>query len=745
MASIGKKQHILALVLLLSICTSQVMSRNLHEASMSERHEQWMKKYGKVYKDAAEKQKRLLIFKDNVEFIESFNAAGNRPYKLSINHLADQTNEEFVASHNGYKHKGSHSQTPFKYENVTGVPNAVDWRENGAVTAVKDQGQCGSCWAFSTVAATEGIYQITTSMLMSLSEQELVDCDSVDHGCDGGYMEGGFEFIIKNGGISSEANYPYTAVDGTCDANKEASPAAQIKGYETVPANSEDALQKAVANQPVSVTIDAGGSAFQFYSSGVFTGQCGTQLDHGVTAVGYGSTDDGTQYWIVKNSWGTQWGEEGYIRMQRGTDAQEGLCGIAMDASKVRPKRILWNLGLGGKNTRFECSFKLMLIPCGWGILAKQSNPEWSPYDTHISINQTVGVTVANQPVSITIDAGGSSFQFFSSGHILALVLLLSICTSQVMSRNLHEASMSERHEQWMKKYGKVYKDAAEKQKRLLIFKDNVEFIESFNAAGNRPYKLSINHLADQTNEEFVASHNGYKHKGSHSQTPFKYENVTGVPNAVDWRENGAVTAVKDQGQCGSCWAFSTVAATEGIYQITTSMLMSLSEQELVDCDSVDHGCDGGYMEGGFEFIIKNGGISSEANYPYTAVDGTCDANKEASPAAQIKGYETVPANSEDALQKAVANQPVSVTIDAGGSAFQFYSSGVFTGQCGTQLDHGVTAVGYGSTDDGTQYWIVKNSWGTQWGEEGYIRMQRGTDAQEGLCGIAMDASYPTA
>ena len=110
---------------------------------MSERHEQWMKKYGKVYKDAAEKQKRLLIFKDNVEFIESFNAAGNRPYKLSINHLADQTNEEFVASHNGYKHKGSHSQTPFKYENVTDIPWAVDWRQKGDVTSIKDQAQCG--------------------------------------------------------------------------------------------------------------------------------------------------------------------------------------------------------------------------------------------------------------------------------------------------------------------------------------------------------------------------------------------------------------------------------------------------------------------------------------------------------------------------------------------------------------------------------------------------------------------------
>ncbi|XP_047158546.1 zingipain-2-like [Vigna umbellata] len=336
MTSMGKNQHVLALLLLLSIFTSQVMSRNINEGSMAQRHEQWMKKYGKTYKNAAEKQKRFLIFKDNVQFIESFNAAGNKPYKLGINHLADQTNEEFIASHTGYK--GSHklketAQTSFKYENVTPIPTAVDWRQNGAVTQFKDQGQCGSCWAFSTVAATEGIYQITTGKLVSLSEQELVDCDSVDQGCDGGLMEDGFEFIIKNGGITSEANYPYTGVNGTCDTTKEASPEAQIKGYETVPANSEDALQKAVANQPVSVSIDAGGSAFQFYKTGVFTGECGTELDHGVTAVGYGITDNGTEFWIVKNSWGTEWGEQGYIRMERGIDAKEGLCGIAMDAS----------------------------------------------------------------------------------------------------------------------------------------------------------------------------------------------------------------------------------------------------------------------------------------------------------------------------------------------------------------------------------------------------------------------------
>nr|KYP42355.1 Vignain [Cajanus cajan]KYP42367.1 Vignain [Cajanus cajan] len=336
MASIGLKQHVLALLLLLSICTFHAMSNNLHDASMSQRHEQWMKKYGKVYKDAAEKQKRFLIFKDNVEFIESFNDVGKKSYRLGINHVADLTNEEFKASHNGYKSSLGlriTTQTPFKYENVTDIPIAMDWRQKGAVTRIKNQGKCGSCWAFSTVAATEGIHQITTGKLVSLSEQELVDCDTVDHGCDGGLMEDGFEFIIKNGGITTETNYPYTGVNGTCDKNNEASPAAKIKGYEIVPPNSEEALLKAVANQPVSVSIDAGVSAFQFYSSGVFTGQCGNEIDHGVTVVGYGSTDDGTKYWIVKNSWGTRWGEEGYIRMERGIDAKEGLCGIAMDAS----------------------------------------------------------------------------------------------------------------------------------------------------------------------------------------------------------------------------------------------------------------------------------------------------------------------------------------------------------------------------------------------------------------------------
>ncbi|MBA0804246.1 hypothetical protein Gohar_003843 [Gossypium harknessii] len=249
------------------------------------------------------------------------------------------------------------------------------------------------------------------------------------------------------------------------------------------------------------------------------------------------------------------------------------------------------------------------------------------------------------------------------------------------------------------------------------IFKSNVEFIESFNAAGNRGYRLSINEFADQTNE-FKAYRNGYgrpQRLKSRKQTSFRYENVTSLPASIVWRKRGAVTPIKDQAQC-----------------------------EPVDCDKgVDQGCEDGEMEDEFEFRIRNHGIASEATYPYKGDDGTCNKSNEASHAATISGYEIVPANNEQALQKAVANQPVSVSIDAGGYAFQFYSRGIFTGECGTKLDHGITAVGYGTSEDCIDYWFIKNSWGTGWGEKGYIMMQRNIKAK-GLCGIAMDSSYPT-
>ncbi|KAK4858244.1 hypothetical protein QYF36_013234 [Acer negundo] len=292
-------------------------------------------------------------------------------------------------------------------------------------------------------------------------------------------------------------------------------------------------------------------------------------------------------------------------------------------------------------------------------------------------------------------------------------------------------------------------KDNLEKEKRQEIFKKNTEYIKEFNMDrdSDRPYKLKVNKFADLTKEEFHASHTGDRRLSIPRSVSYdKYQNL---PDSIDWRNKGAVTPIKTQGKyCGSCWAFSAVAAMEGFIKISTGKLISLSVQELIDCDKggANRGCNGGYSDHAFRFIIHNKGLTNESNYPYNGTDGTCNKKKAASHAAKISCFKQVPVNNEAALLKAVAQQPVSVVIDASCSEFKYYRSGVFTGNCGTKLLHAVTVVGYGTENgNGTRYWIVKNSWGTGWGENGYMRIQRDVDAPEGLCGIAMKASYPTA
>ncbi|KAF7141886.1 hypothetical protein RHSIM_Rhsim06G0054800 [Rhododendron simsii] len=336
---------------------------------------------------------------------------------------------------------------------------------------------------------------------------------------------------------------------------------------------------------------------------------------------------------------------------------------------------------------------------------------------------------------------------FFSVLLVLSSALDMSIIGSGEPHRRSDD-EVASMFESWLVSHGKNYNALGEKEKRFQIFKHNLRFIDEHNAE-NRSYKLGLNRFADLTNEEYRSKYLGAKAGSGRRLTATKtsdryvVKDGESLPDAVDWREKGAVVDVKDQGSCGSCWAFSTIAAVEGVNQIVTGDLISLSEQELVECDNTyNEGCDGGLMDYAFEFIINNGGIDSEADYPYNARDGKCDLSRKNAKVVTIDSYEDVPANDEKALQKAVANQPVSVAIEAGGTTFQFYESGVYTGKCGTALDHGVTAVGYG-TEDGSDYWIVKNSWGSSWGESGYIRMERSTAGLTGKCGIAMEASYP--
>jgi len=206
------------------------------------------------------------------------------------------------------------------------------------------------------------------------------------------------------------------------------------------------------------------------------------------------------------------------------------------------------------------------------------------------------------------------------------------------------------------------------------------------------------------------------------------------------------VTPVKNQGDCGSCWAFSATGSIECNYAIAHGQLNSLSEQQLVDCSVSEGnlGCDGGEMDSAFKYVMKEGGLCSETEYPYTAKDGKCQSSTCGTKYDPVKSYTDVTKQDEQALEDAAVLGCVSVAIEADQFAFQYYSSGVLTGTCGTNLDHGVLVVGYG-TESGQEYWKVKNSWGTSWGEDGYVLICKdcNQNGNQGECGINDDPSYP--
>jgi len=295
--------------------------------------------------------------------------------------------------------------------------------------------------------------------------------------------------------------------------------------------------------------------------------------------------------------------------------------------------------------------------------------------------------------------------------------------------------------------HGKKYADESEERYRTHVFVSNHRKIAEHNeqhTQGIHKWSMGMNQFGDLTSSEFKAKHTGYKGKRNaylHSQNVADLSHVT-APDSVDWTEKGAVTAVKNQGSCGSCWSFSTTGALEGLHYIKTGNLISLSEQELMDCskDEGNNSCEGGLMDYAFEFVIKSG-ICLENAYPYDEADHysckTCTSQ------FKISGYKDVD-HTEDALMAAISQQPVSIAIEADESSFQFYNGGVLTAECGTQLDHGVLAVGYG-TENGVNYWKVKNSWGATWGDQGYIKLSRDVSQEGGQCGILLSASYPEA
>ena len=304
---------------------------------------------------------------------------------------------------------------------------------------------------------------------------------------------------------------------------------------------------------------------------------------------------------------------------------------------------------------------------------------------------------------------------------------------------------------QFKQEHGKVYKNEEEEKERQAIFMDNIQRIEEHNLLyfnDQSSYYMGVNQFTDKTEEEYKEYNKLQIHKKNPSskfscskyEPPFTWE----LPATVDWRKKGYVTPVKDQGQCGSCWAFSATGSLEGQHFKKTGKLVSLSEQQLVDCSFSfgDHGCEGGLMDDAFAYIHSVGGLESEKDYPYKASDDHCNFNA-SDEVAHVKSCKDIPSGSEKALQQAVATVgPISVAIDASHESFQNYAGGVYNEpRCSsTELDHGVLVVGYG-TYKGKPYWLVKNSWNIGWGMQGYIMMTRNDDNQ---CGIATLSSFPT-
>ncbi|KAI9907781.1 hypothetical protein PsorP6_004609 [Peronosclerospora sorghi] len=300
----------------------------------------------------------------------------------------------------------------------------------------------------------------------------------------------------------------------------------------------------------------------------------------------------------------------------------------------------------------------------------------------------------------------------------------------------------------WMKAHSISFSDSLEFARRLQNYIANDMYILEHNAENAwTGVTLGHNEFSHMSFDEFKYKMTGlvlpdrYVEQRLASRVDGLYTNVE-TPEAVDWEDKGGVTPVKNQGMCGSCWAFSTTGAVEGAAFVTSGKLVNLSEQELMDCDhNGDMGCSGGLMDHAFAWIEENGGLCSEADYEYK---GKAEMCRKCEDVVKVTGFQDVNAQDEHALRVAVAQQPVSVAIEADQKAFQFYKSGVFNLTCGTKLDHGVLAVGYGS-ENGQKFWKVKNSWGSTWGEQGYIRLAREENGPAGQCGIASVPSYPFA
>jgi len=301
----------------------------------------------------------------------------------------------------------------------------------------------------------------------------------------------------------------------------------------------------------------------------------------------------------------------------------------------------------------------------------------------------------------------------------------------------------------FQERFSKRYETFEEMETRFQIFRSNLRSIILHNLDHTQNFTMGINQFTDLTPQEFKDQYVGSlkAQVGSYGCKSFS-SSASSAPSSIDWRQKGAVTSVKDQGQCGSCWAFATTANAESVWAISSGQLLDLSEEFLVDCASgagyFNMGCNGGQPDSAFKYMINNGQCT-ESSYPYkagtTKTAGSCQKCS-AAPVHFSSCYDVAPKD-QVSLMAAVAKQPVVIAIEADTRYFQSYSGGILDSTaCGTNLDHAVEIVGYGS-ENGVDYWTVRNSWSSSWGEQGYFRLKKTSSTNDiGICGLATEPSF---
>ncbi|XP_047041584.1 uncharacterized protein LOC124645753 [Helicoverpa zea] len=633
--------------------------------------ENFIQKHGKTYASEHEKQASFQVFKQNLHKINKMNAESDHAV-FGITQFADLTDEEFHIRHGCLASSEQYDDEPCKIitdEDIdyNDAPESFDWRDQNVVTPAKNQRGCGSCYAFSTTGNIEGQYAIKYKQLLSLSEQQIVDCDDKNSGCGGGAMAVAFRSLIDVGGSELEGDYPYVGYEADCefDVSKVKVKLSDCRSYQLK--SQEKVKQLLYHTGPISIAIQGGG--VQHYDGGIISDKrCNRgPIDHGVLLVGYGS-ENGSDYWIVKNSWGEGYGEGGYFRMQRG----EGHLSCSMMKNEFMASSI---------------------VAVYQSIFAK--------YTTIVAVVMTS--TVVLLCVSwFALAAAGTAPPY-----------------------NLADA---EHHfDTFIETHGKVYPNEEEKQYRFQVFKDNLHKYNKMNAESNHAV-FGITQFSDLTSEDFHARHTCFNPelRSGHNCDVITDNDIdyNDAPESFDWRDQNAVTPVKDQGGCGSCYAFSSIANVESMHAIKRKELIDLSVQQVVDCSKENHGCLGGKMSKVFGYLMDVGGSEPFEDYPYIGQQGDCQFEQEKVKIKLSNCHVYNLSSQEKVKQLLYHNGPIVIGIN--GEGVQHYHGGIISDEhCNVgQLSHGVLLVGYGS-ENGSDYWIVKNSWGDGYGEKGYFRMER--------------------